>query len=152
MVYTYTKNLLGNYICNICSETREKQNTMFYHLKSHEEHLAYKCNYCKMEFKAKYSLEVHINTQHERDEKSLCRCPIEGCKFKGSPTKSNLLIHYVRIHCKDEVNSERDGLTCKSCNKELNSPTAFHYHVASCITIQDATRRLQLESIMNHHP
>jgi len=151
MVYKYTKNSAGEYSCHICGETREKQNTMHYHLKSHEDRLAYKCNHCKMEFKAKYSLEVHINTQHNHIEETLFRCPIDNCKFKGSSVKSNLLIHYVRIHCKNEVAQIRNGLICSSCNKESNSLTAFHYHAASCIRIDEATRREYLNSII-HHP
>jgi hypothetical protein len=148
MVYKYTKNSEGEYKCHICGETREKQNTMHYHLKSHEDHLAHKCNHCKMEFKAKYSLDVHINTQHNRLEENLFRCPIQNCRFKGSPTKSNLLIHYVRIHCKNEVENIRCGLTCKVCNKESNSLTAFHYHAISCITIQDTTRQEEFQSLI----
>ena len=148
MVYEYIKNSAGYYVCNICGETREKQNTMHYHLKSHEDHLAYRCNHCKAEFKAKYSLEVHINTQHARIEENLYRCPIDGCKFKGTTAKSNLLIHYVRMHCKDEAESIRSDLTCKVCEKKSNSLTAFHYHVGSCIKIQDPTRSSQLNTIL----
>ena len=147
MVFEYTKNDQGHYVCGICNVVKEKQNTMHYHLKSHEEHLPYKCNHCKMEFKAKYSLEVHVNTQHNRV--NLHRCPIQGCRFKGSPTKSNLLIHYVRMHCKEEVEAVRANLSCKVCEKESNSLTAFHYHVGTCITIQDPTRSSQLNNIIN---
>jgi DNA-directed RNA polymerase subunit RPC12/RpoP len=147
MVYKYTKNSAGEFVCTLCGETREKQNTMHYHFKTHETSLPYKCNHCKMEFKAKYSLDVHINTQHSRV--TLYRCP-QTCRFKGSPTKSNLLIHYVRMHCKDEVEAVRDNLRCKVCEKELNSLTAFHYHVASCITVHDAIRAGELKAILSH--
>ena len=148
MVYKYTKHSAGEYVCNLCGETREKQNTMHYHLKTHETSLPYKCNHCRMEFKAKYSLEVHVNTQHNRV--NLYECPIASCRFKGSPTKSNLLIHYIRMHCKEEVERARNNLTCKVCEKESNSLTAFHYHVGSCITINDPTKSSQLNAILNH--
>ena len=148
MVYKYAKNSTGEYVCNICGETRKKQNTMHYHIKSHEDHLPYKCNHCLMEFKAKYSLEIHTKTQHNAVEEKLYRCPQEGCRFKGSITKSNLIIHFIRIHCKSDVERIRDGLICTVCNKESKSLTAFHYHVGSCIIIDDPIRMKQFQNII----
>ena len=134
MVYKYQKNEQGEYVCPHCEQTRKKQNTMHYHLKSHEDRLPYECSHCPMSFKAKYSLNVHIDTQHEHD--TLHMCPSHGCKFKGSHTKSNLLIHFVRIHCKVQANRLLDRTNnqyrCTSCDKNMNSLTAFYYHVGQC--------------------
>jgi hypothetical protein len=108
---------------------------MHYHLKSHENRLAYECNYCKVAFKAQYSLDVHINTQHSQD--TLHMCQVQGCQFKGSHTKSNLLIHVVRIHCKAQVATvlqKEDGVyRCLQCSTDFKSDTAFYYHVANCL-------------------
>ena len=150
MVYTYQKNATGDYECQHCGETKKNQNTMHYHLKTHEDRLPYKCIHCPMTFKAKYSLKVHIDTQHNRQEEDLHRCPIGGCKFKGSPTKSNLLIHFVRIHCKEEVAKAREGdtLVCTYCSKECGSLTAFNYHAAACIEIDDLEKKAQFDAIV----
>lgn len=154
MVYSYQKNELGHYVCPHCNETREKQNTMHYHLKSHEDRLPYKCTHCPMTFKAKYSLKVHIDTQHEHD--TLHKCPIQGCKFKGSPTKSNLLIHFVRIHCKLVANRHlertEDQYKCTNCDRSMKSLTAFYYHVGLCIEFTDDVLREQLNSLKELTP
>jgi DNA-directed RNA polymerase subunit RPC12/RpoP len=149
MVYEYLKNAAGEYICQHCGELKKNQNTMHYHLKSHEDRLPYKCIHCPMTFKAKYSLKVHTDTQHTKQEENLHRCPVAGCKFKGSSTKSNLLIHFVRIHCKEEVAAARQGdsLVCRHCSKEAGSLTAFSYHAAGCIEIHNVERKKMFDEL-----
>jgi hypothetical protein len=151
MPYTYNKNADGLYVCPHCNVTKERQNTMHYHLKTHEGRLPYECKLCSKQFLQAYTLEIHNKSQHEREENCLLRCPVGNCSFKGTVTKSNLLIHFVRKHCADSVNSilsMNDGAyQCRSCRKEMKSSTAFYYHALSCITIQDKVLLKQLEAI-----
>jgi len=151
MPYTYKKNADGLYVCPHCNVTKERQNTMHYHLKTHEGRLPYECNFCGKQFLQAYTLEIHKKSQHEREENCLLRCPVGTCGFKGTVTKSNLLIHFVRKHCHEPVNSilsmNGDMYHCRCCSKEMKSSTAFYYHALSCITIQDTVLLKQLEAI-----
>ena len=141
MHYTYKKNSDGHYVCPHCNVTKERQNTMHYHMKSHEGRLPFECNFCSKQFLQAYTLEIHKKAQHDKEESRLLKCPVDNCCFKGTVTKSNLLIHFVRKHCHDAVEgilTMKDGLyQCKQCNRELKSSTAFYYHAVSCITVKD---------------
>lgn len=151
MTYTYKKNSDGHYVCPNCGVTKERQNTMHYHMKTHEGRLPYECNFCSKQFLQAYTLEIHKKTQHEREQNELNVCPIESCSYKGTVTKSNLLIHFVRKHCSNEADallSVNNGIYhCTQCKKEMKSSTAFYYHVSSCIRIDDETRLKQFNAI-----
>ena len=127
---------------------------MHYHLKTHEGRLPFECNFCAKQFLQAYTLEIHKRSQHEREENRLLRCPVVNCSFKGTVTKSNLLIHFVRKHCHDTVENIltiNNGIyECKTCNKEMKSSTAFYYHAVSCIKIQDTCVLEQLKEIQAH--
>jgi len=79
------------------------------------------------------------------------KCPVTGCPFEGTLTKSNLLIHYVRRHCKEEaaklLKTGATGHECTVCNKSSKSLTGFYYHSAGCITLTDTNRQEQLDAI-----
>jgi hypothetical protein len=79
------------------------------------------------------------------------KCPVAGCPFEGTLTKSNLLIHYVRRHCKEEaaklLKTGATGHECTACNKSSKSLTGFYYHSAGCITLTDTNRQAQLDAI-----
>lgn len=124
---------------------------MHYHMKSHEGRLPFECNFCSKQFLQAYTLEIHKKAQHDKEESRLLKCPVDNCCFKGTVTKSNLLIHFVRKHCHDEVEgilTMKDGLyQCKQCNRELKSSTAFYYHAISCITVQNTVVLAQLKGI-----
>ncbi len=82
------------------------------------------------------------------------KCPMPGCAYAGTLTKANLLIHYVRKHCKEEAataisdSSESTSKpTCAHCEKSCNSLTAFHYHVASCMRLEDTVRQGHIATI-----
>lgn len=141
MTYTYTKNAAGLYVCPHCNVTKEKQNTMHYHLKTHETRLPFECSFCKKGFLHASTLELHKRAQHSKENEKLMKCNVAGCAFKGTLTKANLLIHFVRKHCATEVaaalESKGDAYNCKICSKEMKSLTAFHYHVGTCISVKD---------------
>ena len=124
---------------------------MHYHMKTHEGKLPFECGTCKKQFLHASTLELHKKAQHQTDQERMFKCPVKGCPFEGTLTKSNLLIHYVRKHCKEEAaklldKQESGPYKCRQCDKESKSLTAFHYHCVGCITITDA-RSAQLEGI-----
>ena len=151
MPYNYIKNADGLYVCPHCDVKKERQNTMHYHLKTHEGRLGFDCNFCGKQFLQAYTLEIHKKSQHEREENSLLHCPSKNCTFKGTVTKSNLLIHFVRKHCQHSVEKilrvDDKIYSCLSCNKEMKSSTAFYYHALSCIIVEDKVLSEQLKTI-----
>ena len=132
MPYAYEKNAEGLFVCTICKETKKNQNTMHYHMKTHEGHLPFKCQTCKEEFLHSQTLALHISARHSKNEANYMTCP--SCPFK-SLTKSNCIVHFMRRHCEEEVKQfSKNGLTC-SCGKVCNSNTAFLYHISQCIEL-----------------
>lgn len=150
MPYTYQKNADGLYVCEHCGKTTERQNTMHYHLKTHEGKLPFECSFCKRQFLHASTLELHKQSQHAAETKRLFHCPVPNCDYEGTLTKSNLLIHFVRKHCKKEATAAvapgRSQATCAYCDKECKSMTSFHYHIASCMPL-DTERLKQLTAI-----
>lgn len=151
MTYIYTKNANGLYVCPHCNITKKNQNTMHYHLKTHETRLPYECTFCKKGFLHASTLELHNRAQHSKEDEKLMKCNVPGCEFKGTLTKANLLIHFVRKHCAKEAQATLDvchaGYGCKLCGKNTKSLTAYHYHAMSCIQIQDATTAERLKQL-----
>ena len=151
MPYSYQKNDDGNYVCGECGATKARQNTMHYHMKTHEGKLPFQCNHCTKSFLQAYTLEIHKKAQHDKEESRLLKCPIEKCCFKGTVTKSNLLIHFVRKHCTEAVSKiiliKNGDYHCTKCKKDIKSSTAFYYHALSCITIEDSVLLGQLKKI-----
>jgi uncharacterized Zn-finger protein len=143
MTYQYQKNVDGLYVCPSCGVTKERQNTMHYHMKTHEGKLPFQCNHCTKSFLQAYTLEIHKKAQHDKEESRLIKCPMEKCCFKGTVTKSNLLIHFVRKHCQPAVakilSMNNELYHCSACNKDMKSSTAFYYHALSCIKVEDST-------------
>jgi hypothetical protein len=135
MPYTYQKDAEGLFVCSICQATKKNQNTMHYHMKKHEGHLPYTCGTCKKEFLHSQTLALHISARHSKDgNQLLCPC----CPY-NTLTKANRLIHFIRMHCEEEVTQfSKNGLTCSTCHKKCNSHTAFLYHIAQgCITLSE---------------
>ena len=151
MPYTYQKNADGLYVCEHCGKTTERQNTMHYHLKTHEGKLPFECSICNKQFLHSATLELHKKAQHQKDLERMFKCPVVGCPYEGTLTKSNLLIHFVRKHCKEEATKVMrragDAYSCQICNKEAKSLTAFHYHVATCIQPATEERKQQLAAL-----
>jgi len=146
MVYTYTKNAEGLYTCPECDKVTEKQNTMHYHRKTHEQNLPFECKLCpptvpvsKRQFLQAQTLANHVAAKHSSDISTLA-CP--ECPVK-SLTKANRIIHYVRKHC--EI--KQDTLTCSPCGKVCKSCTSYAYHLGTCKAgpITDPGKRAVLE-------
>jgi len=151
MTYIYTKNAEGLFVCPHCNVTKKNQNTMHYHLKKHETRLPHECSFCKKGFLHASTLELHKRAQHSKENEKLMKCNMPGCDFKGTLTKANLLIHFVRRHCGDEAQAALDlsdaGHGCKLCGKNMKSLTAYHYHAMSCIQIQEIATGERLKEL-----
>ncbi len=154
MCYDYKKNDAGEFVCPTCGVTKRLQSTMHYHMKRHEGKLPFECRICKKSFLHASTLDLHMKAQHEKEQERMFKCPMPGCTYAGTLTKANLLIHYVRKHCKEEAaaavaeNSPSNSTPiCRFCNKGCNSLTAFHYHVASCMPIADPARKQHIVTI-----
>jgi DNA-directed RNA polymerase subunit RPC12/RpoP len=146
MPYVYQKNAEDLFVCNICQITKKNQNTMHYHMKKHEGHLPYTCGTCKKEFLHAQTLALHISARHSNKETSHLICP---CCPYNTLTKANRLIHFIRIHCEEEVKQfSKNGLTCSTCQKVCNSNTAYLYHIAHGCMSLSGNKHEYLEQII----
>ena len=145
----YHKNENNEFVCPTCGVIKKNQNTMYYHMQTHEGHLQYECNICKKEFMQKSSLEIHKLSKHrEKEVKDTIVCPVISCKFE-SLTKGNLITHFMRKHCKDEISElMNDDYSCNECCEQFNSSSAFYYHVSNCIKFEDVKKEKQFNSII----
>ena len=145
MTYTYKRDENGLFICPHCPEKKKNQNTMHYHLKRHDGDLPFECATCKKKFQFQRTLDIHRAAKHKESAEAktavFYKCPIDGCQFQ-TLTQGNRIIHYVRKHCKAEVDKilAEENLGCKVCKKEFQSNTAFYYHASDCIAINDTQR------------
>jgi uncharacterized Zn-finger protein len=153
MTFDYIRNEQGLFVCPHCKVTKTRQNTMHYHLKKHEGKLPFQCNLCKKEFQFQQTLDLHRLAKHSNETKEKVhkhKCPFTNCPFQ-SLTEGNLRIHFLRKHCSDAIQNilqvSNDKFQCTACKKSFQSSTAFHYHAASCVSIQDKVRRDMLETI-----
>jgi uncharacterized Zn-finger protein len=121
-------------------------------MKTHEGKLPFECKTCSKQFLHASTLEIHRKAHHHVEHERVYKCPSEGCSFKGALSKGNLVIHYVRRHCHDEItkmlNRTETTFQCKECNKEMKSATAFHYHSVKCLPVLDSVRQKELETII----
>lgn len=143
--YIRTEN--GHFQCPHCDKVCEKQNTMYYHVKT--KHLAefkYSCSVCAeagktMQFVQKCTYLKHMAAKHPESEKEKegeknpyvgvsNKCP--ACDHTNT-TKANLLVHFARHHCKDWIPGYTKNMTCKGCERVFPSSTAYLYHALACI-------------------
>ncbi len=139
---TYTKNKDGHFVCPHCDEVKEKQNTMFYHMQTHDGKLPYECNICKKGFVQKQELIYHKQSKHlttpEAVAVDLIECPFDDCDFKDI-RKGNIRIHCMRKHgceylTKDTITKSDEGFyMCKTCNYKNKSQSGILYHICSCL-------------------
>lgn len=140
MVFEYTKNKDGHYVCNTCGETREKQNTMHYHLQKHNSKMPHVCTYCDKRFYQIYALEDHLKLRHSKK----IICSFTDCR-KSFNKKDQYRIHMARYHYKKEVDSlieiqnESNNYKCISCKKDYVSYAAILYHVMDHISLSPVT-------------
>ncbi len=145
MPMKYIKNEDGNFVCPDCGVVKKNQNTMFYHMKKHEEQLTHVCKVCKKGFLQKQTLDLHMRSKHpdqvkdsvSSDKKFIC--PFDDCDF-AALTKGNCVIHCLRVHFQDEINrilvknNETKTYLCNVCDSEFSSSCAFYYHCKKCIS------------------
>ena len=145
MVFEYTKNEQGEYICPHCNYTAKHQSTMHYHLKKHEGALPHACSHCKMRFVQKSLLDLHIKARHPQatEKKEYVECPVPNCGYKDI-RKANCVIHFARIHLREIVDKlkgkpsnkeEKAVCVCTKCDKSFKSATHYYYHAATCISL-----------------
>jgi hypothetical protein len=152
MTLTYIKNDEGLFVCPDCGITKKNQNTMHYHMKKHKEELTHTCKDCKKGFLQKQTLELHIRSKHPGKETSKkFNCTYHNCEFSAL-TKGNCIIHYIRVHFQDEMNSimMKDGkiYTCTNCDTEYSSSCAFYYHCKDCMdVIKDDAKFQELDTL-----
>ncbi len=136
----YIKNDAGHFVCPHCNIVKEKQNTMFYHLQTHEGKLPYECNLCKKSFVQKQELALHKLRKHAEQEEQVDRivCPFDNCEFTDV-RKGNVRVHCIRIHGReyltDEIFGRNDDGTwsCNLCQHEAGSQAAILYHLSTCL-------------------
>jgi len=148
----YVRNNDGHYVCPHCNEVKEKQNTMYYHIKKqHSQDLPFQCNRCATcpKFLQRSSYLHHLATIHSDNlklndkEKELIgdsinpfakvsfKCPSDGCEH-NTHTKANLLIHYARTHAKEWIPVFAKGSACEGCQGSFPSSSAYLYHSIGC--------------------
>jgi hypothetical protein len=136
----YMKNAEGHFVCPHCGETKEKQNTMFYHMQTHEGKLPYECNVCKKGFVQKQELLLHKQRRHAQELKGsadVVVCPFDDCDFEDI-RKGNVRIHCIRIHGRDYISNDmikRVGTqwSCGLCDYNCGSQAGLYYHLSSCL-------------------
>ncbi len=137
----YYKNDEGHFICPHCGEIKEKQNTMFYHMQSHQGQLPYECNICKKQFVQKQELLLHKQRRHagitEAPPEDLFVCPWDDCDF-SDPRKGNIKTHIMRSHARayitaDMIVATATGYDCGLCKKSCGSITGLYYHFSTCL-------------------
>ena len=122
-------------MCGICSEVKEKQNTMHYHLQKHEGKMPHACSHCEKRFYQKYALDDHIKLRHStKPVEANIKCPFDNCSEKFHK-KEHARVHIARNHLRDYLNpwiqKKKDSKihTCGNCNTDFNSYPAILYHV-----------------------
>jgi len=133
MVFEYKKNEAGHYVCSVCGVTKEKQNTMHYHMQRHEGTMSYECKDCDMKFFQKYTLDTHIKMVHTKKEPEI-KCPFADCNERFHK-KEYCRVHIARNHIRNMlepwiVKAEGSKIySCDCCKKECKSYPAILYHV-----------------------
>jgi transcription elongation factor Elf1 len=136
------------FLCPVCGIAKNKQNTMYYHVKKHLEEKDFKCGSCDKAFLNKQGLETHMAARHPATStaKRDYECPFEDCTF-SSTTKGNVRTHCMRKHFSEECSAllERDSdtgsVSCDACKDRFKSLPAFFYHAIRCIKVSHTDPR-----------
>ena len=161
----YIKNNEGKFVCPHCNKIANNQNTMHYHIrKNHTQDLPFECKRCEAgpKFLQRSSYLHHLATIHADDLKlndaeaaavggstinpyaeESFSCP--SCTHT-THTKSNILIHFARTHCKDWIPAFIKDNACEGCDKIFKSSSAYLYHSLSCFRDQASADQLNVIS------
>ena len=140
-VSKYIRNTEGEYVCPHCPKITAKQNTMYYHIKkNHTDDIPFSCEKClgHPRFLQKSAYQHHVATIHPEDA-IIAVNPYAGVRVccpscdHSTHTKSNILIHYARTHCKEWIPAYSKNETCNGCDKSFASSSAYLYHAISCL-------------------
>jgi hypothetical protein len=138
----YIRNAEGKFVCPHCDKVTEKQNTMYYHIKKiHDQDLPFECTICPSnpKFLQRSGMLHHMATIHT-DVATKADNPYVGVSFvcpekacgHTTHTKSNMIIHFVRSHCKTWVPAYTKASPCTGCARSFASSSAYLYHCATC--------------------
>jgi uncharacterized Zn-finger protein len=129
---TYLRNEQGEFVCPECSAVKQRQNTMFYHMKKHTGDFSHVCAVpgCEKAFIQKAGLQQHMTQAHPPENAILHSCP---CCDHTCKMKANLLIHIGRKHGDGWVPTAENNV-CSGCDKSFSSATAYYYHAVQCFT------------------
>jgi len=124
---TYIRTADGLFKCPFCTVTKERQNTMFYHMKKHTGDMKYICSVpgCDRRFIQKSGLDQHTAQAHPVGDHEMWGCP---CCDHSCRMKANMQIHIARMHLPQSA----DNGSCAKCDKSFCSATAYFYHAYSC--------------------
>jgi len=124
---TYIRTADGGFQCPFCDITKDRQNTMFYHMKKHTGDMKYVCSVpgCDRKFIQKSGLDQHTAQAHPVGDHEMWGCP---CCDHSCRMKANMQIHIARMH----LPVETDTGACPKCDKCFSSATAYYYHAYSC--------------------
>jgi len=127
---TYLRTEKGHFVCPECGVVKERQNTMFYHMKKHAGDLSHPCTMpgCGKAFIQKSGLQQHMMQAHPVEGGSVYSCP---CCSHTCKMKANLIIHIGRKHGAGWIPAPIDN-ACSGCKKEFSSVTAYYYHAVQC--------------------
>jgi hypothetical protein len=165
-LFSYKRDENGHLMCDRCSfkpkatptHPNGNPSTLHYHMKKHEGDFAFVCQVCSHGFLHKVSLDTHMASRHPESVQQktieMYSCCADDCDFT-SLTKSNLIIHFMRKHCGDEVKKcmkhveveNKKEIQCTCCSQNFKSGTAFHYHVAKCFQAHEIQTHPQLKEI-----
>jgi hypothetical protein len=128
---TYVRNEKGQFVCPECGDIKERQNTMFYHMKKHAGEMAHICKEpgCGKAFIQKSGLQQHAMQAHPIEGAPVWNCP---CCDHTCKMKANLIIHIGRKHGEGWIPPPSADGACTGCKRSFSSVTAYYYHAVQC--------------------
>ena len=134
----YIKNAEGRFVCPHCDVTHVRQNSMYYHLKTHTGIAEYVCAVegCGKAFIQKSGLDQHKIQTHAISSDS-----VWGCGFCShvAKTRANIMIHIGRSHSEGWIKELDNSMCCPNCNKSVESKMSYYYHGVTCFAPLDTT-------------
>lgn len=121
----------GLFVCPYCNETKNRANTMFYHIKKHTGVCKHICE-CGKKFIQKSGLDQHRIQSHSPESAVVWSC---GFCPQTSKTRVNIMIHVGRCHSDGWIPTPIKNVEqqeCSGCERKFASDTAYFYHAVGC--------------------